>query len=851
MRRQAIVLLTAAWLMLAIVLTPGGRVGAASQAATLKSVALSASPTGTELVLRVDGIYTYKTVQASPDTLFIDLAGAQAEGLARSQQWVNPVFSGYKLLPYRDASGQPVVRVQVDTKQADPFVVQKDGSKLRLVFGKGLSVSSAAEPAPLASPPPALAHVVPPANSSAPLLVSKVSVDKHDFGETVVDVSTSRDASYRVSMLTSPARLVVDIDGAKDTSAQKTYAADTAVLKAVRISQFHTKDPSVVRVVADLNGNPAFDVHATPSGVRIELRPRGMAKSSPPATHAPALQVKAEETKTVAAATVAPPPVTPAPIATPSVASASVEPPPVAPAPVAPTSVAAPPAAAPTTEVIDRKPAVATPLQVEAQEAVKPDVQSTLPVSASSMQAEAAPLPSPASVTPEALRAERAAQMLTVGKDAEPSEAQGAPPANPSSPAEEAKPLYTGEPISLNLKDVDLKDFFRLIHEISGLNIIIDPNVSGNVTLVLDSVPWDQALEIVLKDNGLGKVMEGNVLRIAKIATLTAEQDEQTKLFAARMDAAPLVTVFRPVNYAKAQDVATLLKNWVGGGALSRRGIVLVDVRGNTLIISDVQTQIPIIQNIISKIDRKAKQVSIEARVVLATANFARTLAASLLGGYQNRSTVGTGGVGSNTQFTIPPPTVSQPFPITTTTSANASGFGVASVTNVGAHYFINAAISAAEERDQAKTISRPTIVTQNNVQGLVQQGVEVPIQTTINNTISVQYEDATLELRVTPQITDDNNIFLIIDVNNASVGASVSIAGPSINTQRATTQVLVPDGGTVVFGGITVTSRSKSATYVPWLGSIPILGHLFKTSNATDQDQELLFFVSPKILVT
>src|SRR5208283_3207184 len=180
--------------------------------------------------------------------------------------------------------------------------------------------------------------------------------------------------------------------------------------------------------------------------------------------------------------------------------------------------------------------------------------------------------------------------------------------------------------ISLNLKDVDLKDFFRLIHEISGLNIIIDPNVSGNVTLVLDSVPWDQALEIVLKNNGLGKVMEGNVLRIARIATLTAEQDEQTKLSAARMDAAPLVTVFRPVNYAKAQDVANLLKNWVGGGALSRRGIVLVDVRGNTLIISDVQTQIPIIQNIITKIDRKAKQVSIEARVVLANADFALTL---------------------------------------------------------------------------------------------------------------------------------------------------------------------------------------------------------------------------------
>ncbi len=903
MRRQAIVLLTVTWLMLGTASTPGGRVWAASQAAALKSVALSASPTGTELVLRVDGVYSYKTVQASPDTLFIDLAGAKAEGLARSQQWANPVFSGYKLLPYRDASGQPVVRVQVDTKQADPFVVQKDGSKLRLLFGKGQFVSAAAEPAPVASPQTSVAPVVPPANSTGPLLVSKVSVDKHDSGETFVDVSTSRDASYRVTMLTSPARLVVDIDGAKDTSARKSYAADTTVLKDVRISQFHSKDPSVVRVVADLKGNPAFDVHATSAGVRIELRPRGMAKSVPLVTQVPVPPVKPAETKTVATADVALPPIAAPAAAAPTtrvidrkpavapqvkaeetktVATADVAPPPIAappaPAPttevidrkpavapqvkaeetktvatadVATPPIAAPAAAAPTTEVIDRKPAVAPPLQAETQEAAKPDVQSTLPANASSKQVEATPLPPPASVTPEALRAERAAQMLTVGKDASPSEGQGAPPANPSSPSEEAKPLYTGEPISLNLKDVDLKDFFRLIHEISGLNIIIDPNVTGSVTLVLDSVPWDQALEIVLKDNGLGKVMEGNVLRIAKITTLTAEQDAQTKLAAARMDAAPLVTIFRPVNYAKAQEVATLLKTWVGGGALTRRGIVLVDVRGNTLIISDVQAQIPIIQNIISKIDRKAKQVSIEARVVLASANFSRTLAASLLGGYQNRQTTATGAGGTGSTITIPPPTAAQPFPITTTTNATASGFGVASVTNVGARYFINAAISAAEERDQAKTISRPSIVTQNNVQGLVQQGVEVPIQTTINNTISVQYEDATLQLRVTPQITDDNNIFLIIDVNNASVGASISTAGPSINTQHATTQVLVPDGGTVVFGGITVTSRSKSATYVPWLGSIPILGHLFKNSNVTDEDQELLFFVSPKILVT
>jgi type IV pilus assembly protein PilQ len=416
----------------------------------------------------------------------------------------------------------------------------------------------------------------------------------------------------------------------------------------------------------------------------------------------------------------------------------------------------------------------------------------------------------------------------------------------------DSKPMYTGEPISLNLKDVDLKDFFRLIHEISGLNIILDPNISGSVTLVLDSVPWDQALDIVLKNERLGKVMEGNVLRIAKVETLTAEQEGQMKLASARMDAAPLVTVFRPINYAKAAEIASVLKTWVGGGALSRRGTVLVDTRGNTLIVSDVQTQMPTIMDIISKMDRKAKQVSIEARVVLANADFSRVLSAALLGGFKNNSTVATSTTGAtNGSISIPVPTASQPFPITTATSAAASGFGVASIVNVGANYFINAAISAAEQRDQAKTISRPSIVTQNNVQGMVQQGVQVPIQTTINNTVSVQYFNATLQLQVTPQVTDDNHIFLIINVQNNSVGASISGVGPEIATQQATTQVLVPDGGTVIFGGITVTTRSKAATYIPLLGNIPILGHLFKSSNVSDEDQELLFFVSPKLLIT
>jgi type IV pilus assembly protein PilQ len=517
---------------------------------------------------------------------------------------------------------------------------------------------------------------------------------------------------------------------------------------------------------------------------------------------------------------------------------------------------------------------------------VRADYQAALPAPTGSGEVSATPRPEPPAATPESLRAARAARILArdseansaAPQDQAPAAGQAAPqdqapagdaqaapptPAAPAAPVQTApatpaaqapapapaavgaaeKPQYTGDPISLNLKDVDLKDFFRLTHEISGLNIIVDPNVAGTVTMVLDSVPWDQALDIVLKNNHLDKTLEGNVLRIARLETLAAEQDAIKKLAEAREEAQPLVTVFRPVNYAKAATIATMLKSWVGGGALTRRGNILVDDRANTLIISDIQSQIPVIESIVTKLDKKAKQISIEARIVLATASFQRSLTSVLQLLTSNNSgtthTASVTGTGASATPTSPP----------VVTVATNSGFGVFAISNATSRYAIDAAIAAAETKSQAKTISRPTIVTQNNVAGSVQQGSQIPIQTTINNTISITYVAATLQLTVTPQVTQDGNIFLVITVQNASPGPALTSAGPSINTQSANTQVLVPDGGTVVFGGVTVSARSKSATYVPLLGSIPIVCHLFKTSNVQDSDNELLFFVTPKVL--
>src|SRR5208337_3356596 len=214
-------------------------------------------------------------------------------------------------------------------------------------------------------------------------------------------------------------------------------------------------------------------------------------------------------------------------------------------------------------------------------------------------------------------------------------------------------------------------------------------------------------------------------------------------------------------------------------------------------------------------------------------------------------STVGAVQTGTGSSITPsttgPPPTL----PVFTLPANASTGFGTVAIANFSARYMIDAAISAAEIRSQAKTISRPSIITQNNVEGMVQQGVQIPVQTSINNTVTNQFANATLQLTVTPQVTDDGHIFLKIAVQNATPGSIVTNSAVSINIQQATTQVLVPDGGTVVFGGVTVTQRSNSSTGIPLLGDIPLLGHLFKSTNVQDSDQELLFFVSPRVLTT
>jgi len=423
---------------------------------------------------------------------------------------------------------------------------------------------------------------------------------------------------------------------------------------------------------------------------------------------------------------------------------------------------------------------------------------------------------------------------------------------------------YTGEPISVNLKDVDLRDFFRLIHEISGLNVVLDPAVKGTLTIVLDEVPWDQALDIVLQNNGLDKQLSGNVLRIATRDTLKKEAETERDLEKAQAEAVAPVTVTRVLSYSKAATLKDTLKKF-----LSARGDILSDDRSNQLIIRDIPSVIPTIDNLIRQLDRKSQQVEIEARVVSASRSFAQDIGTEL--GFAGSTTSGrslfsgspaVGGSGVTSGGGIPPSPVTiatgsqsgngitSGIPLSTFLSAGTptSGFGFS---HRSPNFAVDFFITAAEAKGVGKLLSKPKVITQNNEKAIIKQGTKIPIQTTINNTISVQFIDAVLKLEVTPQITAEGTVFMDVLVENTSIDPGIPrVQGvPALDTQSAETKVTVADGGTVVIGGIIISNQRVDVTQVPVVGSIPLIGNLFKRTNVTVTSQELLFFLTPRII--
>jgi type IV pilus assembly protein PilQ len=644
----------------------------------------------------------------------------------------------------------------------------------------------------------------------------------------------------KVTTLASPSRLLVTLPNTVAATAHNHVSVDASGVKGVRIGMDGQKPPTT-SVVIDLATACSYEL--VPGGdnkVVVKLHPDAdAAKTAKPVASPETAKAPASMHRTALAQT-------DKPVAMNAAAAPAAE--------TAPSQTASSPndfvfvepsfkPASQDTTAANVEPPART-VEAAAKFVDKPE-GNLLPPPSAAMQPQNSMNPSPSAMQPaENLAAQQQKMQMTQ-----------------VSPAAEAK--YTGEPISVNLKDVDLKDFFRLIHEISGLNVVLDPNVKGTLTIVLDDVPWDQALDIVLKNNNLARQLEGNVLRIATVDTLRLEAEARRAQHEAEALAVDKVTFTRFLSYAHAKDLVITCKKFI-----SQRGDVIADERTNAIIVTDVPSVIPTIDKLLTQLDRKTQQVEIEARVVAATRSFARDIGTQLGFGFGN-TTTGVGGASAvgttpNSTFGVIPfyPIIGTSVPTTTTgvqiplfsnlgSTSPTSGINL---TNASAHVRIDAILTMAESRGLVKILSRPRVVTQNNIQALVRQGVRVPIvtQAQLGGPPTVTYVDAFLRLTVVPQITSEGTIFLNVDVENTTPDFGESIQGnPTLITQQATTQVLVTDGGTVVIGGVIQTNNSVQVSQVPLLGNIPWLGNLFKHTQVSTQNQELIFFITPRIIQT
>jgi type IV pilus assembly protein PilQ len=399
---------------------------------------------------------------------------------------------------------------------------------------------------------------------------------------------------------------------------------------------------------------------------------------------------------------------------------------------------------------------------------------------------------------------------------------------------------YTGHPVSLDFQGADLRSVLRTFAEISGLNMVIDPDVQGTVDIVLTDVPWDQALEVILRGNALDYTVDGTIVRIARIDTLRKEQDARTQLAASAAQAGALAVRTYTLSYAKADQAAPLIKSAV----LSPRGNVQIDTRTNTLIITDLPARLDTVAQLLTTIDRAEPQVEIEARIITTTREFARALGVQW--GFNGRvdSTIGN----------TPPLT----FP-NNGEAGGRVGLGVGDATSalgvalgsINGAFNLDVALSALERSGKGRILSTPRVTTQNNVEAEITQGVQIPVQTVANETVTVTFKDAALTLKVTPQITAANTVIMQLTVENASPGTLVQIQGgtiPSIDTQRAITRVQVNDGMTTVLGGIFVSREQNTQDRTPVLNRIPFLGWLFKRDSQVDESRELLIFITPRI---
>ena len=447
---------------------------------------------------------------------------------------------------------------------------------------------------------------------------------------------------------------------------------------------------------------------------------------------------------------------------------------------------------------------------------------------------------------------------------------------------EEASSLYSeskeyeGQRLTLNFQDIETRAVLQLLAETSGKNIVVSDTVQGNVTLRLRNVPWDQALDIVMTTKGLDMRQNGNVIIVAPAEEIAARETADLEARNAISELEPMYSEFLQVNYAKASDLAALIGAQGGGGnsMLSDRGSIAVDDRTNTLLVQDTAARLEDIRRMVRALDVPIKQVLIESRIVVVNDDFSRDLGVRLgVTAYRENGTdgaavisgTGTGtdtmigsivdNLGTSGQVTpVELPILTDRYnvnvPLDATTAAGRFSLAI-----LERDYLVDLELTAMEAEGRGEIVSTPRVITANQKEARIEQGVEIPYQQSASSgATTVQFKKAVLSLEVTPQITPDNNIIMDLRVHKDNVGDVISTGGlggtvPSIDTRAVETQVLVEDGQTVVLGGIYETERRETITKVPFLGDIPAVGVLFRSKQVKNDKSELLIFVTPRIL--
>jgi type IV pilus assembly protein PilQ len=785
-------------LALALMASHPAAVGGADTPA-LKSISSRLDGAVSTVLIEASEPVAYLTSQPDPLTVLVDLRNVNANGL--DTRPVTDLLAPVSAVGVESAhapDGSPVARVRVRLDRAATHRVRSARNTILVEVDRHATAKLAVSPAPTLAPKAPAAPLrertdraagVPApaarATRAAATALTSVRFARADNGFSVTLAGNGPLLAAKVEEVADlPPRVLLDFHGVAAGAAPAVTPIDHEDVDRVRVAT-NSREPLITRVVIDLARRIPYTVEQIGDEMRVMFRRAvdAIAPDAAPAAVTPAaLPV---ERPVVAASDTAS-----APAAPPATASAAAGPAPaLAPAPVAA-------AAAPIAPIA---PAIAPPI-------------ATTPL----------PVPTPPAITAAAQQTAGVSQL-------------------PSLSAPAGQRQFTGDPVTLDFQGADLRAVLRTFAEISnGLNIIIDPSIQGTVDVALKDVPWDQALDIILRANKLGYSVEGNIVRIVPLNVLAQENEERRKLQEAQALAGELRTLTVPVSYAKAADLVAVITR----SALSARGDVQVDTRTNTLIMRDLADRLQAAADLVRTLDRPQPQVEIEARIVQLNRNSARDLGISWGFGGNISPAFGT--------------STGLAFPSSANLTAGTGAVDGASPSAIGlALGSINGALNldvnlrALESDGKGRILSTPRVVTQNNVEAEITQGSQIPIQVVSNNTVTVTFKDAALILRVTPQITASNTVIMRIFVEKAAPNytqTSQAQPVPAIDTQRAQTSVLMADGETTVIGGIYTRSENETRLRTPFLHRVPLLGWLFRNEARDDTSDELLIFITPRI---